>query len=81
MNRRKYNKRESEEINKDLDYMYSIHKMSKSQLCVELMGQRNKAIALKEELDTFKFVMAEAKDDIIYIPEYRAMKNKQKLNK
>tara|TARA_R110002020_G_scaffold56171_7_gene155671 strand:- start:5533 stop:5778 length:246 start_codon:yes stop_codon:yes gene_type:complete len=81
MDRKNYNKEEKKELEKEQEFIFSIYEMSKNKLRREVILQRAKVRELQEELDTLKFLMSEVKEDIIYIPEYRVMKNKQKLNK
>ena len=75
MDRKNYNKEEKKQIEKEQEFMFSIYEMSKNKLRREVILQRAKARELQEELDTLKFLMSEVKDDIIYIPKYRALKN------
>jgi hypothetical protein len=58
---------ERKEIKDELEVMYSIHKMSKDELCVEVMLYRDKAIALKKELDLLSFLVRDAKTDVGYL--------------
>lgn len=58
----------NKEMNEELEYMLSLHSMSKEELRIELLSQRDKALNLQGELDTMKFLMADADEDLIYIP-------------
>jgi hypothetical protein len=54
--------------------------MDKSELIVEALTQREMVIELKEEIDTMKFVLADASEDFINVPLAQRLlrENKQK---
>jgi hypothetical protein len=70
------NKKQFEEF----DYIKSLDKMDKSELIVEALTQREMVIELKEEIDTMKFVLADASEDFINVPLAQRLlrENKQK---
>ena len=64
----------------EFDYIKSLDKMDKSELIVEALTQREMVIELKEEIDTMKFVLADASEDFINVPLAQRLlrENKQK---
>ena len=42
--------------------------MSKSQLRIEAITQREKALKLQKEINMMKFLMADASEDLMYVP-------------
>lgn len=64
----------------EFDYIKSLDKMDKSELIVEALTQRKMVIELKEEIDTMKFVLADASEDFINVPLAQRLlrENKQK---
>ena len=65
---------------KEFDYIKSLHKMDKSELVIEALTQWEMVQELKEEIDTMKFVFADASEDYINVPEAQRLirKHKQK---
>ena len=59
---------EQEEQNAELDYSYLVYGMSKSQLRLEAIAQREKALKLQKEIDMIKFLLADASEDLMYVP-------------
>ena len=57
------NKKQFEEF----EYIKSLDKMNKNELVVEALTQREMVIELKAEIDTMKFVLADASEDLISV--------------
>ena len=69
MTNKELNLEEQEEQNAELDYSYLVYDMSKSQLRMEAIAQREKALRLQKEIDMIKFVLADASEDLMYVPK------------
>lgn len=76
MERQKYTQAEEKNMEKEMEFMFSLNKMNREQLMREVMLQRQKLRAVQQELDDIKFLMADSAPDTIYIPAYKAMKKK-----
>ena len=65
---------------KEFDYIKSLHKMDKNELVIEALTQWEMVQELKEEIDTMKFVLADASEDYMNVPEAQRLirENKQK---
>jgi hypothetical protein len=59
---------EQEEQNAELNYAHLVYDMSKSQLRIEAIAQREKALKLQKEIEIMKFLMADASEDLVYVP-------------
>ena len=71
----------NKEMNEELEYMFSLHSMSKEDLRTELLSQRDKALDLQAELDSVKFLIADAAEDLIYVPKAKYLLRKEKQNR
>jgi len=67
MKRKPLNPTEWKELRDEMKVMYSIHKMSKDELCVEVMLYRDEAIALKKELELLSFLVKDARSDVGFL--------------
>ena len=67
MKRKPLNPTEWKEIKDEMEVMYSIHKMSKDELCVEVMLYRDEGIALKKELELLSFLVRDARTDVGFL--------------
>ena len=61
------NPTEWKELRDEMKVMYSIHKMSKDELCVEVMLYRDEGIALKKELELLSFLVRDARTDVGFL--------------
>ena len=68
MTNKELNSEEQKEQDAELDYTYLVYDMSKSQLRIEAIAQREKALRLQKEIDMMKFTLADASEDLIYVP-------------
>jgi len=71
----------SKEMDKELAYIYSLHGMSKDALRREAINNRAKALALQSELDTMKFVLQDASEDLIPVSKAKYLLRKEKQNR
>ncbi len=64
----------------EFEYIKSLDKMDKNELVVEALTQREMVIELKAEIDTIKFVLADASEDYMNVPLAQRLirENKQK---
>ena len=67
MKEKPLNPTEWKELRDEMKVMYSIHKMSKDELCVEVMLYRDEAIALKKELELLSFLVKDARADVGFL--------------
>ena len=67
MKEKPLNPTEWKELRDEMKVMYSIHKMSKDELCVEVMLYRDEAIALKKELELLSFLVKDARSDVGFL--------------
>ena len=66
----------------DLEYMHSIYKLSKKELRFEVMSQSEQISELQAEIDTMKFIFADASDDLISISKAQHLvREDRKLNR
>jgi len=66
----------------DLEYMHSIYKLSKKELRFEVMSQSEQIAELQAEIDTMKFIFADASDDLISISKAQHLvREDRKLNR
>ncbi len=68
MTNKELNLVEQEEQNAELNYAHSVYDMSKSQLRIEAITQREKVLRLQKEMEMMKFLMADASEDLMYVP-------------
>lgn len=68
MTNKELNLVEQEEQNAELNYAHLVYDMSKSQLRIEAITQREKALRLQKEINMMKFLMADASEDLMYVP-------------
>ena len=67
MKEKPLNPTEWKELRDEMKVMYSIHKMSKDELCVEVMLYRDEGIALKKELELLSFLVRDARTDVGFL--------------
>ena len=52
----------------ELEYMESVYKLTKKELRFEVMSQNEQITELRAEIDTMKFVLADASEDYMNVP-------------
>ena len=52
----------------DLEYMQSVYKLTTKELRFEVMSQNEQIAELQAEIDTMKFVLADASEDYMNVP-------------
>ncbi len=68
MTNKELNLEEQEEQNAELNYAHLVYDMSKSQLRIEAITQREKAVELQKEINMMTFFMADASEDYMNVP-------------
>ena len=68
----------------ELEYMESVYKLTKKELRFKVMGQNEQITELRTEINTMKFVLADASEDYMNVPLaqklIRENNTKQKTN-
>jgi hypothetical protein len=66
----------------ELEYMESVYKLTKKELRFKVMSQNEQITELRAEIDTMKFVLADASEDYMNVPLAQKLirENKQANN-
>ena len=52
----------------ELEYMESVYKLTKKELRFKVMSQNEQITELRAEIDTMKFLLADASEDYMNVP-------------